>query len=87
MRKLKGTVFTNCVLSEIDFTESDLRDAVFKDCDLSGSIFDNTDLQKADFRTSFNYSIDPDRNRIKKAKFSLPAVVGLLNKYDIVISE
>jgi hypothetical protein len=36
-------------------------------------------------RTSFNYSINPELNRIKKAKFSMPAVVGLLDKYDIEI--
>ncbi len=40
-----------------------------------------------DFRTSFNYSIDPQLNRIKKAKFSLPGIAGLLDKYDIVIDK
>ena len=43
------------------------------------------ELEKADFRTAFNYSIDPENNRMKKAKFSPPEVVGLLNKYDIEI--
>jgi len=38
-------------------------------------------LENADLRTSYNYSIDPDANRIRKAKFSLPAVIGLLDKY------
>jgi len=37
-------------------------------------------------RTAFNYSLNPELNKIKKAKFSLPAVVGLLDKYDIEIS-
>lgn len=27
--------------------------------------FENTILEKADFRTSFNYSIDPEKDRIK----------------------
>jgi len=54
---------------------------------LAGSIFDNSVLEKTDFTTASNYSIDPEINRIKKAKFSLPAVVGLLNKYDIVIEK
>jgi hypothetical protein len=54
---------------------------------LSGATFENTNLEKADFRTSFNYSIDPEINRIKKAKFALPEVLGLLNKYDLVIEK
>jgi len=38
-----------------------------------------------DFRTSVNYSLDPERNRIKKARFSLSGIAGLLDKYDIEI--
>ncbi len=37
-------------------------------CDLNRAVFDNSILEKADFRTSLNYSIDPELNRIKKAK-------------------
>jgi len=47
--------------------------------------FENTILEKADFRTSFNYSIDPEKNRIRKARFSLAGISGLLDKYDIEI--
>jgi hypothetical protein len=36
-------------------------------------------------RTSFNYSIDLERNRIKKAQFSITGIAGLLDKYDIDI--
>lgn len=51
------------------------------------AIFKNTNLESVDFRTSFNYSIDPDLNRIKKAKFSLSGIAGLLNKFDIEIEK
>ncbi len=70
---------------EVDFTEADLSSAVFDNCDLTRSIFENTILEKADFRTSRNYSFDPDLNKIKKAKFSYPGILGLLGKYDIEI--
>jgi uncharacterized protein YjbI with pentapeptide repeats len=83
--KLKKTVFKNCMLHEVDFTESDLSNAVFDNCDLAGATFDNTILEKADLRTARNYSIDPEANRIKKAKFSTMGIVGLLDKYDIEI--
>jgi uncharacterized protein YjbI with pentapeptide repeats len=72
-------------LHEVDFTEADLTAAKFENCDLQRTIFANTILEKSDFRTAFNYSIDPEINRIKKAKFSLPGVLGLLAKYAIEI--
>jgi len=79
--------FSNVTLVEADFTQSDLTDATFDQCELAGATFDNTILEKADLRTSFNYSLDPEKNKIKKAKFSLPAVTGLLHKYDIEIDH
>ena len=77
--------FKNSSLHEVDFTDADLSDAVFDNCDLSRAVFENTNLEKADFRSAYNYSIDPERNRVKKAKFSLQGAVGLLDKYDIHI--
>jgi fluoroquinolone resistance protein len=84
-KNLKKVRVKNCTLVEADFTESDLMASVFDNCDLSRATFDHSNLEKADFRTSFNYSIDPEVNRIKKAKFSLAGIAGLLDKYDIVI--
>jgi fluoroquinolone resistance protein len=84
-RKLKKTFFKNVTLQEADFAECDLSSSVFDNCDLSKATFDFTNLEKADLRSSFNYSIDPEKNRIKKAKFSLTGLAGLLDKYDIEI--
>ena len=72
-------------MQEVDLVDCDLTNATFLNCDLAGTVFENTILENADLRTSFNYSIDPDQNRIKKAKFSLAGIPGLLNKYDIEI--
>jgi len=83
--KLKKTRFKNCNLQEADFTEADLSSSVLDDCDLQRAIFHKTNLEKADFRSSFHYSIDPENNRIKKAKFSRAGVLGLLDKYSIEI--
>jgi len=85
--KLKKTIFKNSKIIEADFTETDLSNSSFNNCDLQRTLFKNTNLEGVDFRTSFNYSIDPELNRIKKAKFSLPFIVGLLDKYDIGIDE
>ncbi len=85
--KIKKTLFKNSDLLETDFTEADLTAAIFENCDLNKTIFDQTILEKADFRTSFNYSIDPESNLIKKAKFSISGILGLLDKYDIEVES
>jgi uncharacterized protein YjbI with pentapeptide repeats len=85
--KLKGTKFKNSKISDVDFTETDLSNSIFDNCDLGKTVFHNSNLEKADFRTSFNYSIDPEMNRVKRAKFSLPGIAGLLDKYDIEIEK
>lgn len=83
--KLKKTHFKNCNLQETDFSETDLTSSIFDNCDLQRAIFHKTILEKVDFRTSFNYSIDPEANRIKKARFSRTGIAGLLDKYGIEI--
>jgi len=84
---IKGTLFSHCQLQETDFTQCDLTGAAFDHCDLVRAVFEQTVLEKADFRTARNYALDPERNRIRKAKFSLSEVVGLLGKYGIQIDE
>jgi uncharacterized protein YjbI with pentapeptide repeats len=85
--KLKNTVFKNSSLQETDFAESDLTSALFDNCNLTQAVFDGTILEKADFRTSYGYSINPETNRIKKAKFSISGISGLLDRYDIEIEQ
>ena len=83
--KLKGTKFSNCKLEQVDFSEADFSRAGFQKCEFSGAIFSNTNLESADLETSSNFSIDPEINRIKKAKFSRENISGLLDKYQIII--
>ena len=85
MRKTGKTSFISCTMHEVDFVETNLNSSLFDDCDLSGTQFDNSNLEKCDFYSSYNYGINPDFNKIKKAKFSVRGVVGLLEKYDIII--
>jgi len=85
--KIRKTIFTDTKLQEADFTECDLTGSVFENCDFTRAAFDGTILEKADLRTSRNFSIDPEINRIRKAKFSLSEIGGLLDKYQIEIDR
>lgn len=82
---LPNTLFRKCLLRESDFTRADVHGAQFVECDMARAIFDATNLEKADFRTAVNYALDPERNRIKKARFSADGLEGLLLKYGIVV--
>ncbi len=82
-KKMKKTIFLGCSLKEADFSGTDLSSAVFDDCDLYQTVFHRTNLEKADFRTAVNYALDPEQNKIRKARFSYSGIVGLLRKYDI----
>jgi uncharacterized protein YjbI with pentapeptide repeats len=78
-------VFADCSIKEVEFSEADLNSSSFLNCDLSRTIFMHTILEKVDFRTAYNYSFDLELNRVKKAKFSSSGIIGLLDKYQIVI--
>lgn len=84
-RKMKKTIFKDSDIRDVEFARCDLSESVFDNSDLSGASFDATILTKADFRAAKNYNLDPNLNNIKKAKFSLLELGGLLAKYDIEI--
>lgn len=82
---LSKTVFAECSIREASFREADLTRARFVDCDLTGAAFDRTKLEHADMRGARGFSIDPEKNRIAKAKFARDGLAGLLGKYGIVV--
>ncbi|MCW4469852.1 pentapeptide repeat-containing protein [Flavobacterium sp. MFBS3-15] len=85
--KIKGTIFTDCSLIAVDFMSTDLTEVLFDNCNLHKAVFHDSIAQKADFTTSYNYSIDPERNKLRRARFSQEGLKGLLEKYEIVVVE
>ncbi len=83
--KIKNTIFKNSNLNEVNFIETDLTGSCFMNCDLTRAIFEKSVLENVDFRTSYNFIIDPEINKLKKAKFSLSGIPWLLYKYNISI--
>jgi uncharacterized protein YjbI with pentapeptide repeats len=84
-KKIPKTKFNTCSMKEVTFIGTNLTNSVFESCNLDNAIFNDTQLAGVDFRTAYNYKIDPEFNPMKKAKFSTQGIVGLLDKYDIKI--
>jgi fluoroquinolone resistance protein len=82
---LKGTRFEDCRAREADFSGADLSGSSFRVTDLAGAVFDGTNLEGADLSSAVNYTIHPDRNRLKKARFSESGLAGLLAHAGIII--
>ena len=72
-------------MKNCDFTEADIMKSTFDNSDLQETVFFKTNLREVNFLTAFNYGIDPENNQLKKAKFSIVGIPGLLNKYGIDI--
>jgi len=85
--KLSGTRFVQCKMSNTDFTNADIQGSDLSGSDLSDARFDNTNLEKADFRSAIGFQIDPDKNRLKKAKFNAQNALLLLEKYRLDITN
>jgi fluoroquinolone resistance protein len=84
---LSDIQIVDCIAVDVDFREADLSQADFGGTDLAESLFGNTDLSEADLSSARNYHIDPSRNVLRKARFSLPEAMSLLHSMDIVLVE
>ena len=83
--RLKKTRFDGSSLVEADFTEADLTEAVFLDTNLTRATFDHTVLERADLRTANAFSMDPQRNKLTGARFTLSGLPGLLDAHQLRI--
>ncbi|MNL55584.1 Pentapeptide repeats (8 copies) [compost metagenome] len=86
-KKMVKTTFADCSLKGAVFANTDLKGSKFDNCNLDSAQFERTNLREANLSTAINYAIDPELNDIKKARFSIHGIPGLLNKYDIKIEQ
>ncbi|HLW02309.1 MAG TPA: pentapeptide repeat-containing protein [Ktedonobacterales bacterium] len=82
---LRKLVLHSCRCREVDFVEADLTDGDFEGTDFELSRFFKTNLTNANFRKAAHYQIDVFNNTIKKAQFSLPEALALLQSLDITL--
>jgi uncharacterized protein YjbI with pentapeptide repeats len=84
-KKMPKTSFNSCSIKEVSFIGTNLTNSVFDNCNLENAIFNETQLAGVNFMTARSFTIDPEFNPMRKAKFSTQGIVGLLDKYDIKI--
>ncbi|GAA3938829.1 pentapeptide repeat-containing protein [Hymenobacter algoricola] len=84
-RKMPHTRFHGCTLTDADFGGADLTEAVFFDCNLTGALFERTQLSGADLTTATGFSINPETNVLRKARFALSGLPGLLSQHELII--
>lgn len=84
---LKKGIFKQCQADEADFSECNLSLADFRGTDLAGARFSGTDLTQANFVGAQRYAIDVQGNKVRKAKFSLPDAMALLDGLGVEIVE
>ena len=84
-KKMPKTSFLHSSLKGTDFSNANLSFAQFDNTDLAGAVFDRTNLTAANFTTALNFTIDPELNQLKKARFSRWSLGGLLTKYGLCV--
>jgi uncharacterized protein YjbI with pentapeptide repeats len=84
-KKLYKSSFSSSNLHGVNFTQADLSKCTLHNCQLLEAVFMHTDLSGVDFTSNIHFLIDPNLNKIKKAKFSSQSLSGLLYLYDIII--
>jgi len=52
---------------------------------LKNTVFQKTILKHADFSSAENFAIDPEANKVDKAKFSITGLRGLLARHNIIV--
>jgi uncharacterized protein YjbI with pentapeptide repeats len=82
---MKAFNFEECDLTGSIFEQCNLTNANFRRAQLADAKFDNNNLAGADFREAENYAISLEINKLKKAKFSFPEAIRLLEVVGIVV--
>lgn len=84
---LRKSKIRSCTAREVEFAQANLTEVDARGTDFAGSTFSSTNLTKADLRGAINYSIRPNDNTLKKARFSLPEATSLLYGLDILLED
>ncbi len=84
---MQGVFFHDSQLDEADFSECNLKKVDFSGSRLERALFLHSNLEEADFSLATGYTIHPTENQMKKARFSVQGLHGLLEGFGIEIVE
>jgi fluoroquinolone resistance protein len=84
---LREMKMVECKAHDVDFREADFTQADFSHTDFTHSLFSKTLLTEANFAEAINYDINIFQNNVKRAKFTLPEAMNLLQHLDIELLE
>ena len=85
--KLPNSCFRNCSLKNADLSEAIFTKTFFDNSNLLDCSFNNSNLEEARFIDAKNYYIDMKSSKLKKAKFSFPDAIVLLEAQGIIIDR
>lgn len=85
--KMEKTAFRDCNLTEAIFADCNLKSTLFSGCNLAGTLFEHNAMEMSDLRTSVNLTIDPEINKLRKARVNFTQLSGLLSKYGLDIES
>lgn len=84
-KDLRGFGFNGCSLKSVVFEDCNLTKVRFGDCNLVDASFIGSNLTQSDFTTVTGLTLDPTQNKVKGARFSYPAVLALLERFEIIV--
>lgn len=83
--RMKGMHFSECQMMEASFADAEVKNSTFAACNLERTDFDGADITQCDFATSYNYTVNPTRTKLRKARFSKDQLEGLVAHLGIVV--
>ncbi|WP_317899677.1 pentapeptide repeat-containing protein [Aurantibacillus circumpalustris] len=86
-KKMNSSTFKACKIHNGNFTQADLSKSKLDNCDFYEALFSNTNLSGVDLRSCHNFIIDPELNKIRRAKFMLSSLPSLLQRYEIIVEN
>jgi len=84
---LQEMSMVECKAHDVDFRDADFTQADFSHTDFTHSLFSKTILKEANFSEAINYDINIFQNDVKRAKFTLPEAMSLLQHLDIELLD
>jgi uncharacterized protein YjbI with pentapeptide repeats len=84
---MKRADFWGCRIDECDFENAFLVEARFDESIFRQTLFHGCNLERASFFEAKGYEIDPRSNNVKKAVFSVPDVLSLIECFGVIIKN